>query len=384
MGALVALGCVWLVGKALGLSFVKRSAPVPFEAYPEPERSSLPEDGARPRNVILFVADGLGFSHLALAQHTVGKEPVWHRFEVRAWHDPRPVRGPITDSAASATAMATGQLTLNDKVGVDENDRPVQTVFEMAWERGYRTGIVTDSYIWDATPAAFVTHTASRDNAEDILRQEASGQLDVLLGELEDVGEGEVPSWDATVEILEGRFTLLGADLALPEGAGADQPVASIHPEESITDLESTPSLSSMVTFATERLEDTGEPFLLLIETEELDSASHERDAPRAVEGLATLSSVLEQVLAFSRARGDTLVLFTADHETGGLSLGYDLGSYPDIVPTWGTPDHTSTVVPLLADGPGAVLFADVQRVWQVGEVLKALIGGPDPLPEAR
>ncbi len=375
------LGLGWLLARTFGWSLARTSSPVTYRAFPEPARGTTAEESPRPRNIILVIADGLGFSHLSLAQHTAGTVPVWHRFAVRGWHDPRPIKGTITDSAASATALATGRLTRNGKVGVDENDLPLESVFELAWQEGYRTGIVTDSYVWDATPAAFAAHTSSRDNAEDILRQLASGQLDLLFGELEDVGEGAVPSWEETVDILEQRFTLLGADLRLPEGTALDRPLATIHPEESITDFDSTPNLADMVAVATNQLADTRDPFLLLIESEEIDSASHRRDGKRMAKGLETLSSVVEQVLDFAQHRDDTLVVFTSDHETGGLALGFDQASYPDVVPMWSSRDHTSAVVPLLAAGPGASGFGSVQRAWEVGVVLKSLIQ-PAPVPE--
>ena len=375
LAALLLLTLGWLIGSRFGSPH--SSPPVPFVPYPEPNAApTTGNDIERPRNIILVVADGFGFAHLSLALHTGGQQPpVWHRFQERGWHDPRPIEGTITDSAASATAMATGRLTRNEAVGVDRDDQPLTTLFETAWERGVRTGIVTDSYIWDATPAAFATHTSNRDNAEDILRQLAASELDVLFGELEDVGEGDVPGWDETIDILEQRFTLLDESLEIPEDLSADSPIATVHPEDSITDLDSTPSLLSMVEVALERLSQPEEPFLLLIETEEHDSASHRRDGRRVATAVQTLNQLVEEVLDFAQTRSDTLLVVTSDHETGGLALGYELASYPDIVPLWSSEDHTATVVPLFADGPGAARLKNVHRVWQVGEALEDLLG---------
>lgn len=341
------------------------------------EPGTTPEDDS-PRNIIVFIADGLGFAHLALAAHSSGAPPVWREFSVRGWHDPRPIRGPITDSAAAATAMATGRLTHNDRVGLAENGEPMRNLYEAAWSAGYRTGVVTDSYVWDATPASFVTHSTSRENARDILEQLAGSQLEVLLGELEDVGEGEVPSWEETIDILRSRFRFLDADLRdeshdLAQSAGRT-PVAAVFPEDSILDMSSSPNLETMANFALERLADGEAPFLLLVESEEADSASHAWDADRTVRGLTAITNTVGSLLAFARDRGDTLVVFTSDHETGGLALADDLDSYPDLMPVWSSRDHTSALVPLLADGPGAHRFADVERVWEIGAVLHELV----------
>lgn len=93
---------------------------------------------------------------------------------------------------------------------------------------GYSTSIVTDSLIWDATPAAFATHAANRSQAAQILGQLADSDLDVLFGELVDVGEGDVPGWDATLELLSSRFELLGADLATAKGTPIAAPANGI------------------------------------------------------------------------------------------------------------------------------------------------------------
>ncbi len=244
---------------------------------------------------------------------------------------------------------------------------------------GFATGIVTDSYIWDATPAAFVAHVEDRDDAATILEQLAASRLDVLFGELEDVGEGPVPEREATEALLARRFELLDEDLRLPETM--TQPVAAIFPEDSVQDESSTPNLTALVATALARLDALERPFLLLVESEEVDSASHRHASQRLLRGLRSIESALLTVLDFAAKRPGTLVLFTSDHETGGLAVGYDVQRYPDLRLLWSTKDHTAALVPLMAIGPGATQFTEVTRAWQVGELLRAMVADIRPAP---
>lgn len=344
----------------------------PGETVTVVQPDSIPDT---PKNIIIFIADGMGFGHLSLAQLTQQDSlspSVWDQFEVKGWHDARTTYGPLTDSGASATAMATGTPTWFGVIGMDDKGNVVENIFEQAQKLGYASGIVTDSYFWDATPAAFAAHTQSRDNSRDIMEQMAAGQLDVLFGELEDVGEDDNPEEGETVEILQRRFTLLDRSLSIPEEAKG-KPIAALFEEEEITDLSDDPNLPKMTKTALETLVDTGKPFILLVESEEMDSASHSNNSYRVVTGLQAIQETLGLLMDFTISNEETLLVFTADHETGGMSVMSDK-NYPDLQIRWSTRDHTAAVVPLFAEGPGAEQFAQVRRNWQIGKVLKDLV----------
>lgn len=328
-----------------------------------------------PKNIIFFIADGMGFGHLSLAQLTQQDSlspSVWDQFEVKGWHDARTIYGPLTDSGASATAMATGTPTWFGVIGMDDKGNVLENIFEQAQKQGYASGLVTDSYFWDATPAAFAAHTRSRDNSRDIMEQMAAGELDVLFGELEDVGEEGNPEEDETLEILQRRFTLLDHSLSIPAEAKG-KPIAAVFEEDEITDLEDDPNLPKMTKTALEALVATGQPFILMVESEELDSAGHSNNSKRTLTGLQVIQETLQMLMEFTKTNGETLFIFTADHETGGLSLMTDK-NYPSLQIRWSTKDHTAAVVPLYATGPGARQFAQVRRNWQIGQVLKTLV----------
>jgi alkaline phosphatase len=331
----------------------------------------------KPRNIIFFIADGMGFSHLSLAlmsQQSDSNSSVWNEFEVKGWHDTRCTYGPLTDSGASATAMATGTSTYFEVIGMDEDGNSLENLFEKASKNNYATGIVTDSYIWDATPAAFVAHTKSRDNSRDILEQIAASDLDILFGELEDVGEDDNPDYDETMEILNRRFQILDEVLTLPGEDSNSKPIAAIYSEDEIQDPDSSPNLTELTEVALDYFASGNQPFVLLVECEELDSASHRNATNRMLKGLKSIQSTLTLIQDFAEKNRETLVVFTSDHETGGLAVGTGSKGYPDMEVIWATKDHTASVVPLFAHGPGAEHFANVHRNWEVGKLLKLLV----------
>ena len=338
-----------------------------------------------PRNIIIFIADGMGFSHLSLALQTQQLEntvSVWHKFEVKGWHDARSAYGSLTDSEASATAIATGIATNFGHIGIDIDGNAVQNIFELASDQQYSTGIVTDSYVWDATPAAFSAHIRNEDDARSILNQIAASEIDLIFGELEDVGEDGVPEEKESLDILGKRFVILDRSLEIPTHESIPKPIAAIFKEDEIQDMNSSPNLLKLTETALTYMSSQDKPFVLLVESEEMDAASHENDSKRVLNGLKSIQETLALVLNFSKINGETLVIFTADHETGGLSVVSDFDSYPKIQMRWSTKDHTASVVPLFAQGPGARYFSDVHRNWGIGNRLKLLISMDKELSE--
>ncbi len=366
------------ISYVLNLKIVKTSAKEIEFGPGQQSPLTYPNDSIqKPKNIIVFIADGMGFSHLSLAMlsgESADRPTVWQQFPVKGWHDTRSVYGPLTDSGASATAMATGKPTNFGVIGLDHEGNHVKNAMEVASENQYVTGIVTDSYIWDATPAAFVAHTESRENAREILTQMAASELDLIFGELEDLGEDEVPDLQTTMDILNERFHLLDRSLSLPGPEVDHQAIAAIYEEDEVQDMNSTPNLKELTETALRYLSSKNTPFMLMVESEEMDSGSHSNDSKRIMRGLTSIEETIALLLAFAKEDGETLLVFTADHETGGLAAVSYRGLYPNMELVWSTRDHTAAVVPILAYGPGSNYFAQINRNWHIGQLLKEMI----------
>ncbi len=381
--AIAAWALLWLGFRLAGLTVIHTTnGGVPVGASVPSKPQVLPPGAERPESIIIFVADGLGFTHLSAARvvhHGPRGAAAWDRFEAHGWHQSHPAEGLIIDSAAAATALATGRETRSGAVSVDAAGKPLETLFEAASRRGYRTGLVTDSFIWDATPAAFVAHARAREEAATILEQMVASGIEVLFGELVGVGEGEIPDWESTLELLRQRFVLLDERLVAPPGLEPPTPVAAIFPEDAVNDLDSTPTLPQMVDAALQRLAPGDRPFVLLIESEEPDSASHENDFDRLLRGMQAIEAALTLVLDFSESDPGTLVLFTSDHDTGGLALTGGGQANHNLEPLWATRYHTAAVVPVMARGPGAEHFGGIHSTAQLGQILASLLRPAEP-----
>lgn len=318
----------------------------------------LPVAGDEPRNVILIVGDGMGFSQLAAARFALrGPEGIlWMQtLPSAAIVRTQSASSLVTDSAAAATAMATGVRVANGAISVDASGRPLRTLFESARARGLATGLVTTADITDATPAAFSAHRALRRDKMEIALQQSTSGVDVLLGcgtdqFLPPSRGGKRPDGADLVEAMRstGYAITLDPTALVPSPSGK---LLGLFAEKN------RPSLASMARAAIETLSADPDGFIVMIESEETDSASHRHELDRLLRGMEDLDEAVRIALEFAKADGRTLVVVTSDHDTGGMQLveTKDAGT---LGVHWTNGRHTAGPVPLFAWGPGASRFS--------------------------
>lgn len=327
----------------------------------------------RTRGVVLVIADGMGISHLFAARAELAGpagELFVETLPTTGWLTTFSERSLYTDSAAAAAAMATGQKTAPALLAIGRNGQHYRTVVEAAREAGLATGLITDSYVLDATPAAFVAHARRRDY-ERIAEQVGAAGLDVLVG--------TVPTeaaWVGTLtSVLADHETVIVDDLAAWETTlASNTPVAGLFPADSIADPDHAPSLVDLATGALARLAREPAGFFLMVETEEVDSGAHDGDLRRVIGGIRALDDVVREVATFAQRQGDILVVVTSDHETGGLGITGGSDGTPILV-RWATSGHTAEPVPVFALGPGAEQLAGVHDNTEVAHVVAHALG---------
>ena len=326
-----------------------------------------------PRGIVLVIGDGMGVAHFTLAQQLRGEDFEIGRLPeaglvVTASADDR-----ATDSAASATAYATGAKTMNRYLGLDSAGRPQRTVVEAAEQRGMATGLVTTAPLADATPAAFVVHARDRHDRVEVARQFVSGGVDVLVsGGLARLGQNDLPSLEALA--AAGKYQPVPSAAALR--AADDSPVLAVLPSAPLDGDSPEISLSALAEWALGRLGKDPDGFFLLLEHEGTDTASHANDVPALRASLRSLDETVGVVMEFARKRGDILVVVCGDHETGALQIG---GSWDAPEDALRSRDHTGAWIPIFAYGPGAAAFGGLQENTDVGKALLALVGHLQP-----
>ncbi|WP_445667304.1 alkaline phosphatase [Paenibacillus sp. FSL K6-1230] len=288
------------------------------------------------KNVIFLVGDGMGFSYIT-AHRYMKDNPNTPQKELTAF-DPYLVgaqmtypdddKQNITDSASAATAMSAGVKTYNAAIAVDTKQQDVKTVLEQAKEIGKSTGLVATSEITHATPAAFGAHDISRKNmdaiANDYYDELINGEhkVDVLLGggktnfvradrdltkEFTKDGYSYVTNRDALLKDSNTKLLGLFADGGL---------------DKMIDRTSATPSLEEMTNAAIDRLSKNDKGFFLMVEGSQIDWAGHDNDVVAAMSEMEDFERAFQAAIDFAKKDGHTLVVATADHSTGGFSLG--------------------------------------------------------------
>ena len=322
------------------------------------------------RNVILLIGDGMGVGQLTAAEIENGDDSlVTTSLPYMSMVTTHSSSGYVTDSAASATALATGFKAMNGVISLDADWEELRTVVEAAEGLGLSTGLVTNTRITHATPASFMAHVSSRDNEAEIARQALDCGVDVLLGGGSYYFSQLSPE-DAGYQIVDSTEDLLAASSGKILGLFNTDYMSY----ESVRDPEEEPSLAEMTVKAIELLSSDPDGFFLMVEGGRIGHASHDNDYENAVmETLSFDASVLE-ALRYASGRDDTLVIVTADHVTGGLSIlgGYESSSTAEY--EWIDDYHTGNMVPVYAYGPRSIEVIGFKDNTDIGKFMFSVI----------
>jgi len=297
-------------------------------------------------SAILLIGDGMGPMQIHLSRVEPGQPLEMEKLPVAGIMTTNSLGGRVTDSAAAGTALATGYKTENGRICTAPDNRTLQTILERARSMYKSTGIVTTDALHGATPASFAAHVDDRGKRTQIAAQLAASGVDVMMGFWKgefiprSAGGNREDNRDLIAEMRAKGYDVVFTRDELLKSKG-DKVVANFEDETA-------PTLAEMVTNAIDRLSRDPDGFLLIVEEARIDWECHDHKLPEAISFVRSLDKAVAAAVAAAEERGRTLVVVTADHETGGLA--------PDS--TWSTGGHTSTPVRILASGPGAEAFA--------------------------
>lgn len=319
----------------------------------------------KPKNIILFIIDGLGFEHLSLLDILQEEDQNYTKNFKSGWHSNQSEGSYLTDSAASATALSTGYKTSNSSIGVDKEGNKLKNLIEKAIEHGMKTGVVTDTYFWDATPAAFTSHASTRDSYKQIIQQQANSKVDLLIGE---ISKKSPYSKQEIHEIFNKYITL--SDVS---SQTTHKPTAVLLPYKHFHNQNSPKYFSKVVEYSINHLQNkSSNRFLLILETEEIDSSSHRNDNSRLIAAMHSINHTLTLLTKYITKNPDSLVLVTSDHSTGALAL---IGSDNNTIKiNWSSEEHTRSLVPILTSGKSSNNFAIPTTNNRLGQLLHKLI----------
>lgn len=326
------------------------------------------------RNVILLIGDGMGPAQVTLARASsvglAGKlhmetMPVTGRVRTHASNNV------VTDSAAAGTAMACGIKTKNGMIGLAPDGTAYTSILEAAQKEGMLTGLVATSAITHATPASFAAHVKSRSDEVTIAEHLIERNVNVLFGggkhffiPRSESGSKRKDSKNLIVEAKRHGYKVI-SDQSEIYGLEQDH-VLGLFELDAMTTRAPEPMLDQMTLAAIELLNRPAyniltlpvyKGFFLMVEGSQIDWRCHSNDADGCVRQTLLFDQAIKVALDFAVKDQHTLVIVTADHETGGLTLVQGTLNASRLVPKWSTKNHSGIPVPLYAYGPGAEAF---------------------------
>ena len=257
-------------------------------------------------SVILFIGDGMGANHIAVAQRFYGRNFAMARLGYKGVATTLNAQGGLTDSAAASTALATGFKTDNGKLCLAPDGRPLESILERCQQIGKSTGVVTTDQLTGATPAGFVVQVASRRSTAEIADQMLGSGTQVMLGggAEADYGEQLETLRQAGYGVVSNRDELLSD--TQPKLLGLFGKVEM-------------PALSEMTQAAINRLAANPKGFFLVVEQAKMD---WDHNLPKTIlNDMRELDGAVAVALNYARTHPRMLVIVTGDHETGGLSI---------------------------------------------------------------
>jgi len=328
----------------------------------------------RPKNVILMIGDGMGLTQISAGsiakKDGLALEKFRHIGLVRTYARKKLV----TDSAAGATAMATGEKTYNGAIAMNVKQEKLKTIVQYAEEAGIATGILTTTHVTHATPACFYSHQSTRSNVnEPIAADFINSDIEVLMG----------GGWDYFGARKDGRNLI---DEASAKGYFVTRSLSELGeycPRRLLCLPWATlpPSYKERGNFleqatqkALEILSAYPDGFFLVVEGGQIDLGGHAKNSEYIIGEMHDFDRAVAAALAFAEKDGNTLLVITADHETGGYSITGGNEETGEVQGAFTTDYHTATMVPIFAYGAGAESFAGVMNNTDIFFKLYALM----------
>lgn len=366
------------------------------------------------KNVIYLIGDGMGFGAVSSLLLDDDSLTGFELSPVIGLSETCSANNYVTDSPAGGTALATGVRTLNGYLGVDVNGVPLESVLKKAQKMGKKSGIVVNTTLTEATPAAFYAGVLNRSKSFDIARQFVDSGVDVAIGAGLSAFVNRPDSLDLTAVLMDKGYDVYLQWKDVME-SGSDKfvgilPMDNVHrknkkrTEAGAADgaevclaaklasggesavgikMEAQPEqyLEKAVAKALSVLDKKGkkEGFFLMIESAIIDGYGHNNDSDGMIDEMNEFNRTLKVLVNYVNSHPGTLLVVTADHETGGTSVGYkghDVGKKVPVSLTFSTKGHTGNIVPVFAYGKGAEYFGKVMKNTDLPKYIEVLMRG--------
>lgn len=314
------------------------------------------------KNVIFMIGDGMGLAQV-YAGMTASETPLsLEQFPYMGISKTYSASDYITDSAAGGTALACGVKTNNGMIGVAPDGSPVYSALHILAQHGWATGVIATSSITDATPASFVAHQPSRKMQEEIAADFVSNTPDVFIGGGRKYFNSRKDGRNLFTELNDKGYEVISDLSGLKQSRSLK--LAALLAEEGMPSMLD--GRGDMLAESTEKaidiLKKNKKGFFLMVEGSQIDWQCHANNQEGVISEMLDFDKAVAKALEFARNDGHTLVVVTADHETGGLVLqGGDINKH-EVDAGFMLKGHSAVPVLVFAYGPGAEQFSGVMQ----------------------
>lgn len=332
-----------------------------------------------PKNIIFLIGDGMGLAQMTLASHEKGSPLSVERVKSIGFQRNSSSDSKVTDSAASATALATGHKTYNGAIGIDADSNKVVTILELAEQKGLATGLIASSSITHATPASFIAHQKSRRMDLEIAQDFLNTDIDLVIGGGKKYFEDTTSNETIISKMIKNGYTYLQT-INDAKTSDANKLIVLTHDKHVPAMHDGRENyLSESFDIATKHLSKSNTGFFMMLESSQIDWGGHASSSEYVKNEILDFDKVIEQALDFADKNEETLVVITGDHETGGLVIEdeknkavykYNTGFYPD----GKTRHHSGIMIPVYAYGVGAENFQGIYENTDIFSKMKSLL----------
>ena len=309
-----------------------------------------------------MIGDGMGLTQISSGMYANDNSTALEQFDYIGLSKTASFDKLITDSAASGTAMSTGIKTNNKVLGISPDNIHQKSILEICKEKGYKTALIATSSIVHATPASFYAKENSRYNYENIALQLRNHNIDIFIGGGSKYFTTRNDKRNLINEMSEYEFikSLDELEKSISTKVGYftyfDEPPSILNGRPANLDLITRTVLN--------KLSLNKSPFIVVIEGSQIDWGGHDNDSKMVLSEFIDFDSAVKEALEFAKNDGNTLVVVTADHETGGMSLNG--GEINNVNIKFNTKNHTGTMVPVFSFGPSSETFSGIYENTQI------------------
>jgi len=337
------------------------------------------------KNVIYMIGDGMGFSHISAMMIANGyNKTAFDRANSAGMVKTFSANNRVTDSAAAGTALASGHKTKNGVLGIDAKGDTVYSIMTKAATRGFKTGILVTCEVQHATPAAFYSHVNSRGSMEDIAMQLAASNIDVIIGGGLKYMSSRKDKIDLVKQMKKQSYSFCADlnDLSKINSGKVLALVDTVRPpyvDEGRGDYLPKATAKALEILNNNAVAAGNKGFFLMIEGSQIDFAGHKGDIRKVVDEVEDFEKSVAVAMDFADKHPGTLVVITADHETGGLTMPSGNSDFTKgesgINFKFSSTSHTGIMVPVMAYGSGAANFSGVFDNTDLPKIIEKLTG---------